>query len=143
MSLRISASTLRAVILIMQNIILRDRVAKHVQGHVQVGSLGRYMIRTWENWTQWNPFAPSCSAFLMNVTWGFTNFLGRGNYFHDCWHRLKLHWLLMVTWALSTIIKRQSYPKPLLLVVSTSLHKQPLNTFAGLFLLNQEQHAGY
>lgn len=67
------------------------------------------------------------------------NFLGWGNYLHDCWHRLKLHWLLMVTWVLSTIIKRQSYPKPFL--VSTILHEQPLNTFAGLFLLNQEKQA--
>ncbi len=47
----------------------------------------------------------------------------------------------MATCALSLIIKRQSYPEPVLLV-SASLHKQPLNTFAGLFLLlKQEQQA--
>lgn len=46
----------------------------------------------------------------------------------------------MVTPTLSSIIKHQSYPEPVLLV-STSLHKKPLNTFAGLFQLNQEQHS--
>ncbi len=47
----------------------------------------------------------------------------------------------MATCALSLIIKRQSYPEPVLLV-SASLRKQPLNTFAGLFLLlKQEQQA--
>ncbi len=47
----------------------------------------------------------------------------------------------MATCTLSLIIKRQSYPEPVLLV-SASLRKQPLNTFAGLFLLlKQEQQA--
>ncbi len=69
------------------------------------------------------------------------SFSGQGNYLYHCWHRRKLHWLLMATCALSLIIKRQSYPEPILLV-SASLHKQPLNTFAGLFLLlKQEQQA--